>query len=94
MENTSHNQTSAIIPLAHRPIRPQMHQRATLISFPASECAATDLHSISPGGDTMNVKHEHPIYASEEERKARLLDLKRACVVKLAACNKTPVKTA
>ena len=42
----------------------------------------------------MEIKHEHPVYASEEERKARLLDLKKTCVAKLAALNKTPVKTA
>lgn len=42
----------------------------------------------------MNIKHEHPVYANEEERKARLLDLKVTCVAKLTALNKTPIQTA
>ena len=69
-------------------------KHASLISFPTSESARKNFHSISLGGDTMEIKHEHPVYVNEEERKVRLLDLKKTCVAKLALLNKTPIKTA
>lgn len=105
MENTNsyHNQTEVTVhlqtscALEHKSTIKKTHsakEHTNLISFPVTESAPENFHSILRGGDSMEIKHEHPVYASEEERKARLLDLKKACVAKLAALNKTPVKTA
>ena len=41
------------------------------------------LHSLSPGGMDMKVKHTHPSYRSDKERLERLKELKRTCVATL-----------
>lgn len=38
------------------------------------------LHSLSPGGMDMKVKHTHPQYQSDKERLDRLKEMRRLCI--------------
>ena len=42
-------------------------------------------HRVSQEDIAMKVKHKHPKYTNEEERKNKLLELKRICAFQVAA---------
>lgn len=41
------------------------------------------VHRLSQGGIPMKLIHQHPTYQTEDERMARLQELKKVCAVKL-----------
>lgn len=68
-----------------------MKENAIVIPFPSvPEYFRQNGHSLSGGGMPMKVTHQHPTYASRQERQERLKDLKRICAMKLKRLDDGP----
>lgn len=63
-----------------------MTAKTKIIPFPEPQTfPPAAAHRISQGGIVMNVKHTHPEYATPEDRRQALLDIKKLCAAVLLA---------
>lgn len=68
-----------------------MRATSNVIPFsPSRECFPPHGHSLSGGGMSMKVTHQHPAYTSDKERLERLQELKKACTIQLHGLRCTP----
>ena len=62
-----------------------MRTNHRVIPFPASrECSPFAGHIVSGGGMSVNIKHQHPTYQSEQDRLQRLQELRKVCITKIS----------
>lgn len=60
--------------------------KSKVIAFPEKVVSFHNKnHSVLQEDMAMKVKHTHPEYANEEERKNKLRELKRICVLQVTA---------
>lgn len=53
-------------------------------NYPLQVSSPRRLHSLSPGGMDMKIKHTHPQYQSDKERLDRLKEMRRLCISALS----------
>ena len=60
-----------------------MYERPKVIRFPADARSPLAAHTGCQEGMPLKLTHQHPTYASDQERLEQLQDLKKLCLVKL-----------